>query len=597
MTRTRDETNPPETTSPEMGPAEAEPAPPEEDAADDAAEVAAEVAAEDAGAKPDRYRYLRGLRLSFRLLKPHSGSLLVLLAVTSFAALLNGVGDPVFLKILIDSLSEGNLRGFVLLAVGLVFVYTATRVANYFAAILRQKIKNRIAEEVSLDAFDSFYDLPYREVAERDQAYFLSRIYEEPSELSKAVDLAVQVVSSGVLFLGALVVCFWLSWQVAIVLSVVVPVLLWVADRFGSRITDTTVDEKEDEAYFREGLNRAVASYKTAKVFRLQRRVREGLGRRLDKYLGTLLQRIKHSSAFEAVSGTFLSYAEMAVLIGAGIQVLRGVLTIGGMFGFITAYWRVVNGFRSLVNRLPTLAELSGNVARLEQFQERAAGVTRLPDAPAIHLSGVNFAYSGQQIMKDFDLSLERGESILVEGPNGSGKSTLAHLLAGFLRSDDGRVELPSLDRMSCLLLPFGFIPGTVADNLAFVRDDDADAGDGDGAERMAALVEDFGLADKLDQDPASLSAGEKKRLQVAMTLLKPADFYLLDEPLANIDAASKDRVLDAIFRRTRDRGLLLIMHDAQRYRDRFDRRLVLGQRQRRVAGEDVRPDLHAEAV
>jgi ATP-binding cassette, subfamily B, bacterial len=520
----------------------------------------------------DRYRYLRGLRHSWRLLRPHGKLLAVVLSIVSGAALLNGVGDPLFLKILIDSLSRGDLRGFVLLAAGLVVIYTLTRAAGYLAAVLRQRLKNRIAEEVALDAFDTFQDVPYEEVAKRDPAYFLSRVYEEPTELTKAVDLAVQAVSSTVLFVGALVVCFWLSWKVAIILSVVVPVLLWVADRFGSRITDTTLDEKEEEAHFRAGLNRAVGSYKTAKVFGLQSRVRSGLGRRLGRYLDKLYLRVQQSSAFEAVSGTFLSYAEMAVLIGAGVQVLRGVLSIGGMFAFITAYWRVVNAFRSLTARLPMLAELSGNVTRVEELRALATGGGETLDHARVHLRGVNFAYEGRQVLQELDLSLRPGERLLVEGPNGSGKSTLAHLVAGFLRSRDGRARLPALQRMSCLLLPFGFIPGTVADNL------DLAAASPQRRRRADALAGTLGLADKLDQDPASLSAGETKRLQVMMTLLKPADFYLLDEPLANIDAAGKDEVLDAIFTATRGKALMMIMHDAKRYRDRFDRCLELGE-------------------
>lgn len=525
-----------------------------------------------------RYRYLDGLRLSWRLLRPHRGLFLAVLAIASVAALLNGVGDPVFLKILIDSLSAGDLQGFVWLAAGLLVIYTLMRVGNYFAAVLRQRLKNQITEDLALGAFDTFYDLPYGEVSRRDRGYFISRIYEEPSELTRAVDLAVQLVSSTVLFTGAVVVCFWLSWQVSIVLSVVVPVLLWVAHRFGAKITDTTVQEKEEEAVFRDDLGRAVESWKTARLFALGRRVRRGLGGRLRSYLDVLYTRVRQSSLFQAISGTFLSYAEMAVLVGAGIQVLRGVLTIGGMFGFITAYWRVVNAFRAVVSRLPTLAELSGNAARLEDFERLATTGERSPaDAASggsILLPGVNFAYEEQQVLENLTLTVEPGQRVLVEGENGSGKSTAAHIACGLLPAAGeaaDAVRVPPLTRMSAALVPFGFVPGTVADNLAL---DDLSE---ERRRRTLALAAEIGVAGKLDQDPASLSAGEKKKLQVLMALNKDADHYLFDEPLANVDAASRPRLMDVILRETAGKGLVVILHDAERYRDRFDRRLDLG--------------------
>src|SRR5690606_29441489 len=120
------------------------------------------------------------------------------------------------------------------------------------------------------------------------------------------------------------------------------------------------------------------------------------------------------SAAYQTISGTFLSYAELAVLLGVGIQVLTGALTIGGLFGFTGAYWRVVNSFRTLTTVMPTLARLAGQVSRVEEFEALAAPRARRTDHPAIELSAATFAFNGTPVLEAVDLTIRKGERVLI---------------------------------------------------------------------------------------------------------------------------------------------------------------------------------------
>jgi ABC-type multidrug transport system ATPase subunit len=133
---------------------------------------------------------------------------------------------------------------------------------------------------------------------------------------------------------------------------------------------------------------------------------------------------------------------------------------------------------------------------------------------------------------------------------------------------------------VSALLLPFGFIPGNVRENVALDSLPEA------GRERFHALARLLNLHERLDQDPATLSQGEQRKLQVAMTLLKDADFYVFDEPLSNVDAGSKRAIMEAIFTRTRGCGLVVIMHGDDEFRPLFDRELDVGSFSGLTSGE-----------
>lgn len=509
-------------------------------------------------------------RESVRLIRPHAGLFALVASIQAVSALTFGVADPLVLTHLVDSLTRGDVRAFVLLVVATVVLATLVRVLTYVSALVSRRLSNAITERLVGEAFEAFCDAPHVEVSAHDKGYFISRIYDEPAKVAGVAELLVAFVRNGLLAAGALAVCLWLAWQVAVALAVIVPVLVMLARRYGARISKETVLGNEEEARLRGGLGRSVDAHKTIRLFGLREPVRVRISGLLGTLLNTLYRRTRHAGALSTFSGLFLSYAETIVFVGAGIQVIRGVLSVGGMFGFASAFWRVVAATRSLVDLLPQAATMMGQLDRVQAFtgQTIEPEPERVPvgRSTVIHLDRVAFRYGDAPLIKDFSLRLQLGERVLIQGPNGSGKSTAGHLAVGLFKPQAGRVAHVGHERVSALLLPFGFIPGTVRDNL------DTDRLIPPKYERLESLLARFGLAEKLDRDPISLSQGEQRKLQVLMTLMKPADAYVFDEPLSNVDVGSKDVVMQTIFDEVGDAGLVVIMHGDERFAGCFTR-------------------------
>ena len=520
--------------------------------------------------KPAPLTLMATLRRSAVILRPHAGAVAALAGVSLGGAVLAGAGDPLVTKWLIDSLGRKQFGPFLAVAALAMFLYTLLRLANLFSERRTQRLKNQLCRDTTLKMMEVFYTLPYEEVVCSDRGYFVSRIYDEPLHVSEVVNVSLNLLNAVALLLGALTVCLFLSWKVALVLSFIVPVLRWTATRYSSRIRGVTVEEREQEARLREGIGRAVDGYKTVNIFELQGAVAETVARLLKSLLNVIESRVRYSSTFRGASGILLSYAEMAVMIGAGFEVLAGRLTIGGLFGFVAAYGRVVRGFETVTTLIPNLASLGGVMERLDEFRKG-----RVPSAPqsggrSMEVAGAAYSVGGRRILNDFDFCVRVGEKVLVTGPNGSGKTTLMHILTGFLAVEAGETELPGIRRISALLTPFGFIPGTISDNVQYA------SLPAEKRDQFVDLAGRFGLGGKLEQDPVLLSEGEKRKFQVIMTLLKDADFYIFDEPLSNVDVGSSDLIMSSIISGTSGKALLVIMHGGDRYRGLFDRQVSL---------------------
>jgi ABC-type bacteriocin/lantibiotic exporter with double-glycine peptidase domain len=507
-------------------------------------------------------------RLTYAL----SGNWHRMIVVLLFGVILNIVlaaVDPIIIKILVDEgLAKQNFRLFTYLALAVLLFAIFVRVGVWAFDLTTQRLKNRVIETLSLKMLRSYYKIAYSKIVESDSGYYMSRIYDEPAKVAQGVvSIWIKLVTQSVTFLAAAAVALYLDWRITLVLSLIVPLLYYLASRFNPKITSASKTENEEEARLREYVAGAVGAYTTVRVFDLQGSVFKRIGGRIDSYLKVLYSRIKTATTFQMASNICLSMSETVVLLAAGYEVVTGHLTIGGLFGFMSAFWKLIGGARNVIALMPELAKLNGYIERLEEFEAVEPDDEVLADDDRIELEQVCFGYNGREILKEFDLSIGDNEKLLIVGPNGSGKSTLAYIMTRLLEPEKGTVKAPDLSRISALLTPFGFIPGTLKDNVDF------DNLSEEKQQLFWRLVKELGIEKRVDQFVSQeLSEGEKKKAQVIMTLLKDADIYIFDEPLAHVDEESKEKIIEQQLALAEGKALVSIMHGDDRFHPCFER-------------------------
>jgi len=177
------------------------------------------------------------------------------------------------------------------------------------------------------------------------------------------------------------------------------------------------------------------------------------------------------------------------------------------------------------------------------------------PGAPALAASGLRVTRGGKHLVDGIDLEVRAGEVLGVLGPSGAGKSTLFRALTGEAPADEGRVVLHGHDITRWPLWKrsragIGYVPQgpsvlwdlTVAQNLDVYRDV---AGLRPADARVAATA--VGLEGRLHVRAANLSAGERRRLEVARALTREPRVIVCDEPFAGVDPAGARKLGDLL--------------------------------------------------
>ncbi|GAB3103940.1 LPS export ABC transporter ATP-binding protein [Lysobacter terrae] len=187
---------------------------------------------------------------------------------------------------------------------------------------------------------------------------------------------------------------------------------------------------------------------------------------------------------------------------------------------------------------------------------------------------GLRKAYRSREVVRDFALTLDAGEVVGLLGPNGAGKTTCFYMIVGLVPADSGQIVLDGKDITGEPMYArakhgVGYLPQepsvfrklSVADNIRLVLElrDDLDRSGID--KELASLLDELQIGHVADQIGASLSGGERRRVEIARALAAKPRLMLLDEPFAGVDPISVGEI-QRIVRHLKNRGIGVLITD-----------------------------------
>ena len=215
-----------------------------------------------------------------------------------------------------------------------------------------------------------------------------------------------------------------------------------------------------------------------------------------------------------------------------------------------------------------------------------------MSEGPVLRITGLNqtFHQGGRElkVLRDLDMTVDRGEAGALIGPSGSGKSTLLHAAGLLEQPDGGEIEITGqrcstmgdAQRTAIRCKQLGFVyqfhhllPEFTALENVMMPIRLARAPKSEGLYRAEKLLGEMGLADRIGHVPAQLSGGEQQRVAIARALANQPVLLLADEPTGNLDQATAELVFEELLSAVRDRGLSMLVatHDVM-IADRLDR-------------------------
>jgi ATP-binding cassette subfamily B protein len=483
-----------------------------------------------------------------------------------------------------DGLLEGDGHALNVSALLFLVVSLVALVLGRFAIRWTARIGETFLRDLRVRVFRHLVGLGLDYFEREQTGRLVARMTSDIDALQELVQAGLtSMIQNALLFSGAVVVIFVLSWQLALATLIVVPPVL-IATRWFRRESNRAYLEVRE----RIGHNLATIQEGLAGV-----RVVQAFGRG-----GAYTERFRttNEAQYEAnietlrISSRYFPFMEsLGIAATAGIIALGGyladqdVVTVGTVAAFVlylnnlfepvqqlSQQYNIVQSSGAALHKLFALLDTRPSIV------ERP-GAVDLPAAGTIEVTGVSFGYGdGADVLHDVTLTIAAGERIALVGPTGAGKSTLAKLVARFYDPRAGTVAMGGVDlrdatlhslRERIVVVPQeGFLfAGTVRDNIRIGRADATDA-DIDAAVQAIGVGARFdALPDGLDTEVrergSRLSAGERQLVSLARAALADPAVLVLDEATSNLDPGTEHVVEQALERLTEGRTVVVVAH------------------------------------
>ncbi len=529
-----------------------------------------------------------------RVLNPASGSENILL----FS--MPNSGEPVYLQRFVPTHFHNawTVVAYALVASTLlkgVFDYAGTYLVNHAGFGMITNLRNDL----------------YNSVLRRSAAFFqkhttgtlISTIINDIERVQFAMSsVLAEFLQQFFTFIFTAVLVVIVGRQLAWVLLLFVPFIIFSAVRIGRRVRSTTRRGQDQLADVQNILHETITGNRIVKAFGMESWEVARFRSAAQRLFRANLRSVAAAAISSPLMDTFGAVAIALLLLLGRSRIAHNEFTLGAFVTFVAAVIGLYNPVRKFAVFNNSFQQALGASSQLFKFMDTEDVVAEKPGAKplprfaeGIRFDGVCFAYEddgedAREILRTINLEVRRGEVLAIVGSSGAGKSTLVHLIPRFFDVTAGSILIDGHDvrdvTLSSLRAQVGIVTqetvlfnDTVRNNIAYGQPHVAQK-DVEAAAR-AALAHDFIMALPAGYDTVigergvRLSGGERQRLAIARALLKNAPILILDEATSALDSESESLVQAALHNLMSGRTVFVIAHRLSTVR-RADRIVVI---------------------
>ena len=485
-----------------------------------------------------------------------------------------------------DSIDTGIIDMQLIGKIGilLVILYSVSSLVDYICGVLMSKAASKIGQRFRRAISVKMNKIPLSYFDKSSIGDILSRITNDVSTITSTLEQSLAgMLASLVKVVGVLVIMFVLSWKMALVALVTVPlsaVAMMVIIKFSQKYF---AKQQKSIGEINGHIEEVYNAHNVVKVFGGEQKAID----QFEKINKDIMQSGFKSHFFSGlmypISNFISNIGFILVCIVGGISVLGGDIR----FGAITSFMLYI---RQLNQPLSQIASIAGTLQSTVAASERVFEFLDVEEEPdesqknvtipnvqgMVEFKDVCFGYTkGKEIIHNFSLKALPGQKIAIVGPTGAGKTTLVNLLMRFYEIDSGQIlidgtDISTMKRENVREL-FGMVlqdtwlfEGTIKENIAYGNQDVS----------MQTVVDACKMAnidhfiktlpegyDKVLDESISLSQGQKQLMTIARAMVDNAPMLILDEATSSVDTRTEILIQDAMDKLMKGRTSFVIAH------------------------------------
>lgn len=505
-------------------------------------------------------------------------------------------------------------------------LYVASAILMWLQGFLLNRITVTAMYRLREQVETKIHRLPLSYFDQMQRGEMLSRVTNDVDNVTNTLQQSLSGALTSILtVVGVMVMMFSISWKLALVALIIIPLMGGVFGVIGPRSQKAFTHQWARTGRINTRVEESFSGHALVRVYGRTQTVREAFAEENDELYRSALRAQFLSGIMMPLMLVIGNISYVAIAVVGGIMVASGSLSLGNVQAFIQYSQQfsqplgqlggmatAVQSGTASAERIFELLDAEEEAPDAEGSEGTGAGEADLvagaarPGTGVIEVEHARFSYSPDtELIRDLSLRVEPGHTVAIVGPTGAGKTTLVNLLMRFYELDGGHITLDGRDialmtrhevrrRTGMVLQDPWLFEGTIRENIRYGRpgasDEDVEAA------AEACFVDHIikalpqGYETRLEEDAANISAGERQLLTIARAFIANPAVLILDEATSSVDTRTELLVQQAMNRLREGRTSFVIAHRLSTIRD-ADTILVMEH------GDIVEQGRHAELL
>jgi subfamily B ATP-binding cassette protein MsbA len=551
-------------------------------------------------AKIFRYIHISGPQLTIYMVYTILSTLFSVVSVAMFAPFLNLMFSKPGTQDMFETKSVGQLKDILqnisdthgrLYCLGVIclFIIIATLLKNLFLYLslrISNPVRNNILSRFRISLYQKILQLPLGFFTEQRKGDMMNRMVGDIAEINNLVvgslEGLIKDAITTIVYLAGLV---YLSPALSLVLVVLLPVTAFMIGRLGRKLKHYSSNYSVVAGDNLSQLEETLGGIKVVKAFNAENKMMKKFRKGNDQMF-TILNKMAIRRDLASPLTELLAIIVLCVILFVGGWTVfsgRYSLTGSDLLLYTFGFAMLINPAKGLSTGVSNINRGMASIDRIEEVLNTPVVVEEKPNAIplksfncSIELRNVNFSHGDIEILKNINLTIEKGKTIALVGSSGAGKSTLVDLIPRFHDVTSGEILIDGVNikdfTITSLRNQMSFVTqepilfnDTVANNIALGKDIFVEH-DVIGAAKIAnshnfIIQKEEGYETNIGDRGMKLSGGERQRVTIARAVLQNPPILILDEATSSLDTESERLVQDAIINLMQDRTSIVIAH------------------------------------
>ncbi|MEY8293251.1 ABC transporter ATP-binding protein [Limosilactobacillus caviae] len=471
------------------------------------------------------------------------------------------------------------------IGINVILLYLFSGLFSFLQLQIMTRVSQRVVYNLRQDFEEKMRRVPIKYYDTHNNGDIMSRMVNDMDNIAGTLQQSlIQIITSVLTVIGVFILMLTISWKLTIIALVTIPLSILVVAFVAPTSQRLFGRQQAALGKINDQVEETYAAHTIVRTFNKEEDEEKEFNRRNHQYYQSAWKAQFFSSLMMPMMIFIRNVGYLVIAVVGAIQVIHGQITLGNVQAFLQYTNQFSQPIAQIANLSNTIQQTIASAERIFEVLDEPEMDDKIKETPVlagtnlpkVEFKDIQFSYTDEPLIQDFNLKAPRDKMVAIVGPTGAGKTTIINLLERFYDPQGGHIYLDGQDTSSMtrddlrkhiaiVLQDTWLFTGTIFENIKYGNENASDE-EVYHAAKMARADEFIrelpdGYQTVLDESASNISQGQRQLLTIARAFLADPEILILDEATSSVDTRTEVLIQEAMNALQQERTSFVVAH------------------------------------